>query len=139
MLIPKNRLILKTVRLAKAAKAAKQVRIRSQVKTPPIGQKRLLERQVVGVSIVEVLRNPSAQKIFALFLARINDVFENHITPHSSSLDRQQIDEIIEDKIVQPTLQDMGAGFEHFTIPAITSLISQSAHTYIYSGVTRGG
>ncbi len=59
---------------------------------------------------------PSAQKIFALFLARINDVFENHIIPHVSSLDRQEVDQIIEERIIQPTLKDMGTGFEHFTI-----------------------
>lgn len=59
---------------------------------------------------------PSAQKIFALFLARINDVFENHISPHATSLDRQEIDKIIDEKIIDPTLSDMGAGFEHFTI-----------------------
>lgn len=59
---------------------------------------------------------PSAQKIFALFLARINDVFENHIAPHATALDRQEIDNIIDEKIIEPTLNDMGAGFEHFTI-----------------------
>ncbi|MEY8099842.1 ABC-three component system protein [Falsihalocynthiibacter sp. S25ZX9] len=59
---------------------------------------------------------PSAQKIFALFLARINDVFENHISPHAASLDRQDIDKIIDEKIIDPTMNDMGAGFEHFTI-----------------------
>lgn len=59
---------------------------------------------------------PSAQKLFAFFLARINDVFENHISPHASSLDRQAVDQIIEEKIVQPTISDMGTGFDHFTI-----------------------
>lgn len=59
---------------------------------------------------------PSAQKLFAFFLARINDVFENHITPHASILDRQAVDQIIEDKIVKPTIDDMGIGFDHFTI-----------------------
>ncbi|MFZ7093727.1 ABC-three component system protein [Primorskyibacter sp. 2E233] len=59
---------------------------------------------------------PSAQKLFAYFLARINDVFENHICPYAHQLDRQQVDKIIEEKIVLPTIADMGNGFEHFTL-----------------------
>lgn len=74
------------------------------------------KKELFAKLLAKMQHYPSAQKIFALFLARINDVFENHIIPHVSSLDRQQVDQIIEEKIVQPTLKDMGAGFEHFTI-----------------------
>lgn len=74
------------------------------------------KKELFAKLLAKMQHYPSAQKIFALFLARINDVFENHIIPHVSSLDRQQVDLIVEEKIVQPTLQDMGAGFEHFTI-----------------------
>lgn len=74
------------------------------------------KKELFAKLLAKMQHYPSAQKIFALFLARINDVFENHIVPHVSSLDRQQVDQIIEEKIVQPTLKDMGVGFEHFTI-----------------------
>ncbi|QPH54665.1 hypothetical protein I0K15_02455 [Pontivivens ytuae] len=74
------------------------------------------KKELFAKLLAKMQHYPSAQKIFALFLARINDVFENHIIPHVSSLDRQQVDEIIDEKIIQPTLQDMGAGFEYFTI-----------------------
>ncbi|WP_143042370.1 ABC-three component system protein [Citreimonas salinaria] len=75
-----------------------------------------MKKELFAKLLVKMQHYPSAQKIFALFLARINDVFENHIVPHVSSLDRQKVDEIIEERIIQPTLKDMGSGFEHFTI-----------------------
>ncbi|WP_417452649.1 ABC-three component system protein [Kiloniella sp.] len=59
---------------------------------------------------------PSAQKLFAYFLARINDVFENHISPHVHELSRREIDIIIDQQIVIPTIKDMGDGFQHFTL-----------------------
>ena len=74
------------------------------------------KKELFAKLLAKMQHYPSAQKIFALFLARINDVFESHIIPHVSSLDRQQVDQIIEERIVEPTLKDMGAGFEHFTI-----------------------
>jgi len=76
----------------------------------------LMKKELFAKLLAKMQHYPSAQKIFALFLARINDVFENHIIPHVSSLDRQEVDQIIEERIIQPTLIDMGAGFEHFTI-----------------------
>lgn len=74
------------------------------------------KKELFAKLLAKMQHYPSAQKIFALFLARINDVFEYHIIPHVASLDRQEVDKIIEEKIVQPTLRDMGSGFEHFTI-----------------------
>ncbi|WP_439526499.1 ABC-three component system protein [Roseovarius mucosus] len=76
----------------------------------------LMKKEHFAKLLAKMQHYPSAQKIFALFLARINDVFENHIIPHVSSLDRQEVDQIIEERIIQPTLKDMGTGFEHFTI-----------------------
>lgn len=76
----------------------------------------LMKKEHFAKLLAKMQHYPSAQKIFALFLARINDVFENHIVPHVSLLDRQKVDEIIEERIIQPTLSDMGSGFEHFTI-----------------------
>lgn len=74
------------------------------------------KKELFAKLLAKMQHYPAAQQLFALFLARINDVFENNIIPHVSSLDRQQIDQIIEDKILQPTISDMGSGFEHFTI-----------------------
>lgn len=75
------------------------------------------EKKELFVKLLDRMQHyPSAQKLFAFFLARINDVFENHIIPHVSTLDRQGVDQIIEDKIIQPTISDMGIGFDHFTI-----------------------
>ena len=76
------------------------------------------KKELFAKLLAKMQHYPSAQKIFALFLARINDVFENDISPHASSagMDRQAIDQIIDEKIIQPTIDDMGAGFEHFTI-----------------------
>lgn len=74
------------------------------------------KKELFAKLLTRMQHYPSAQKIFALFLARINDVFENHISPYAASLDRQKIDKIIEEKIIQPTINDMGVGFEHFTL-----------------------
>lgn len=81
-------------------------------------QSALEKKELFAKLLAKMQHYPSAQKLFALFLARINDVFENHISPHASSsgMDRQVIDKIIEEKIIQPIIDDMGAGFEHFTL-----------------------
>lgn len=59
---------------------------------------------------------PSAQRIFAYFLWRIRDVFDVHIKPNISNLSRQEVESIIEQKIIEPTIADMGDGFAHFTL-----------------------
>lgn len=59
---------------------------------------------------------PSAQKIFAYFLSRIHDVFEAHIMHQGSVLARHDVEAIIEEKIIQPTLSDMGSDCEHLTL-----------------------
>ena len=76
------------------------------------------KKELFAKLLLRLQHYPSAQRIFALFLARINDVFEHHITPHmtDADMDRRKVDEIIESKIILPTLSDMGDGFEHFTI-----------------------
>ena len=75
-----------------------------------------MKKELFQKLLTRLQHYPSAQKLFAYFLARINDVFENHICPHAHQLDRQAVDKIIEDKIVLPTIADMGNGFEHFTL-----------------------
>ena len=74
------------------------------------------KKELFAKLLAKMQHYPSAQKLFALFLARINDVFENHISPHASTLNRQDTDQIIEEKIITPTINDMGSGFEHFTL-----------------------
>ena len=59
---------------------------------------------------------PSAQRIFAYFLWRIRDVFDENIKPNVASLSRQEVESIIEQKIIEPTIADMGNGFAHFTL-----------------------
>ena len=75
-----------------------------------------MKKELFNKLLTRLQHYPSAQKLFAYFLARINDVFENHICPHATELNRQKVDQIIEEKIVQPTIADMGSGFEHFTL-----------------------
>ncbi|MGP1252847.1 MAG: ABC-three component system protein [Kiloniellales bacterium] len=75
-----------------------------------------LKKELFHKLLTRLQHYPSAQKLFAYFLARINDVFENHICPHAHALDRLEVDEIIEEKIIVPTIADMGNGFQHFTL-----------------------
>ena len=51
----------------------------------------------------------SAQMLFARLLMRILTVFEKNIMPPGLKLTRKQVDEIIEEKIIQPTISDMDA------------------------------
>lgn len=62
----------------------------------------------------------SAQKIFGYFLSKIHEVFDAEIMHRADILSRDEVEEIISLKIVQPILDDMGEGCEHFTINAST-------------------
>ncbi|MBB3410010.1 hypothetical protein FHT87_003942 [Rhizobium sp. BK316] len=75
-----------------------------------------LKKEHFSKLLVKFEHFPSAQKLFAYFLSRIHEVFETHIVPHASSLSRQDVEKIVEEKIVVPTIADMGMGFEHFTL-----------------------
>ena len=57
---------------------------------------------------------PSGQKLLGLFLAQIHDVFCYQIL--GKNLPDDKIDEIIQEKIIDKTINDMGAGFVHFTL-----------------------
>jgi hypothetical protein len=57
---------------------------------------------------------PSGQKLLGLFLANIHDVFCYQIVNRGLSDDK--IDEIIQTKIIDQTIVDIGLGFEHFTL-----------------------
>lgn len=59
---------------------------------------------------------PSAQMIFAFFLSRIHEVFESHIIHQGNPLSRDKVENLVEEKIIQPTLADMGSDFEHLTL-----------------------
>ena len=57
---------------------------------------------------------PSGQKLLGLFLAQIHDVFCYQIL--GKDLTDQEIDDIIQEKIIDKTISDMGVGFKHFTL-----------------------
>jgi len=57
---------------------------------------------------------PSGQKLLGFFLAQIHDVFCYQIL--GKMLTDEQIDEIIQTKIIDKTIADMGLGFHHFTL-----------------------
>lgn len=51
----------------------------------------------------------SAQILFTKLLMRILTVFEKNIMPPGLRLNRRQVDEIIYEKIIQPTMEEMDA------------------------------
>lgn len=53
---------------------------------------------------------PSAQEIIAYFLAKIDTVFENEITPMLGISANHEIDAAIKAKLVEPILKEMGCG-----------------------------
>lgn len=57
---------------------------------------------------------PSGQKLLGLFLAQIHDVFCYQII--NKGMADEDIDKIIQTKIVDKIIADMGIGFEHFTL-----------------------
>lgn len=59
---------------------------------------------------------PSAQMIFAFFLSRIHEVFDGQIMHQGTTLPRHEVEKIVEQQIIQPTLSDMGSDFEHLTL-----------------------
>lgn len=60
----------------------------------------------------------SAQKIFFYFLSRILHVFETKIMPSNFNLSRSEVEQIIEDEIIKPTMTEMDevGGHEHLMI-----------------------
>lgn len=60
----------------------------------------------------------SAQRLFFYFLSRILNVFETKIMPNSLDLTREEVEQIIEDEIVKPTLAEMDevGGHDHILI-----------------------
>lgn len=60
----------------------------------------------------------SAQRLFFYFLARILNVFETKIMPASLNLTREEVEAIIEEEIIKPTLSEMDevGGHEHLLI-----------------------
>lgn len=59
---------------------------------------------------------PSGQKLFGYFLGRIHDVFSFQILNRINNLNDADIDKIIQCEIIDRTISDMGAGFEHFIL-----------------------
>jgi hypothetical protein len=66
----------------------------------------------------------SAQEIFVHLLARAEYKFSHHIYPMSNALSHVQVDELVEDKIISPAIEEIGAD--------IFSLDHQTAMGMIY-------
>ena len=62
----------------------------------------------------------SAQRIFSHFLSIIHEVFDAEVMHRPNPLSRDEVERIVSEKIVQPILDDMGDGCEHFTINPTT-------------------
>ena len=60
---------------------------------------------------------PSGQKLLGFFLAQVHDVFCHQIA--GKNLTDAAIDAIIQKNIVDKTIEDMGAGFSHFTLTTL--------------------
>ena len=60
----------------------------------------------------------SAQRLFFYFLSRILNVFETKVMPDTLNLTREEVEQIIEDEIVKPTLAEMDevGGHDHLLI-----------------------
>lgn len=75
-----------------------------------------MKQEYFAMLLLRFRHFPSAQKLFALFLWRINDVFESHIIPNVQNLNHSEVEKIVETMIIEPIIADMGNGFEHFTL-----------------------
>lgn len=60
----------------------------------------------------------SAQKIYAIFLSKIHEVFEANIMNQGQTLKRAEVEDIIEEKIVKPIMADIDGcgGSDHIFI-----------------------
>lgn len=74
--------------------------------------------QIFEMTLEKLTHFPSAQKLFFYFLSRILDVFRNHIMPKTANMNREEIEGIIEEKIIEPILSDMNqaGGSNHIII-----------------------
>ena len=74
--------------------------------------------QVFEMILEKLTHYPSAQKLFFYFLSRVLTVFRNQIMPSSANLSREDVEKIINDCIVLPTLSEMdgAGGHEHMVI-----------------------
>jgi hypothetical protein len=77
-----------------------------------------LDLHIFEMMLEKFTHYQSAQKLFFYFLVRIRSVFLSHIMPKTANLQRTELEQIIEDKIVQPTLAEMDivGGHEHLLI-----------------------
>jgi len=74
--------------------------------------------QVFEMVLEKLTHYPSAQKLFFYFLSRILNVFRNQIMPKTANLVREEVEKIIEENIVKPTLAEMDhvGGYEHLLL-----------------------
>lgn len=92
-------------------------------KLEAVGRKEELEDAEFDLQIFEMILDklthyPSAQKLFFYFLSRILNVFRSQIMPKTANLDRSEVEAIIEEHIVKPTLAEMDdvGGYEHLLL-----------------------
>lgn len=74
--------------------------------------------QIFEMVLDKLTHYPSAQKLFFYFLSRILNVFRSKIMPKTANLDRDEVESIIEEHIVKPTLAEMNeaGGYDHLII-----------------------
>lgn len=60
----------------------------------------------------------SAQKLFAVILSRIHEVFQSYVMDLGQPLPRHQVEEIVDTKIVQPTIDEINhaGGSDHLLL-----------------------
>ncbi|MDA9918525.1 hypothetical protein N9D37_01370 [Erythrobacter sp.] len=73
--------------------------------------RRALRKKEAFAKLLEEWRSfPAAQEIIAYFLAKIDGCFEAHIEPILETATRDDIDQIIANKLVDPVLEEMRTG-----------------------------
>lgn len=73
--------------------------------------------------LVEFSHFPSAQQIFAYLLARIEQTFSCHLHPLATGLNRQQFDVLIEEKVLIPVIEEVGAGVFSMNAALVSGMV----------------
>lgn len=70
----------------------------------------LRKKEAFSKLLAEWQAYPSAQEIIAYFLTKIEARFEADIVPNLGELSSEEIDSLINEKLVEPVLAEMGCG-----------------------------
>ena len=68
----------------------------------------LSQKERFAMFLVEWSFFETAQKLIALALGTIEYEYNRHIIPHVSTLNRQQVDHLVHDRVVVPLFNDIG-------------------------------